>query len=248
MRLRQVALVAREFDSTRDALYRLLGVDEGFVDEGVSTFGLQNIVIAIGDTFLEVVSPVQDGTTAGRLLDRRGGDGGYMAIVQVEDLAKENDRLLQTDIRKAWEVDTGKASAIHLHPRDVPGAIASLDQMIPPQEWYWAGPGWQERGARHVSAITGIQVQLTDPEAGASRWAEAYNRELTLRDGLFVLQFDEGEVRFSGVEDGRGDGLAQVDLLATDTDAILQAAGELGLPATDSSVTVCGTVLNLHSS
>jgi hypothetical protein len=41
----------------------------------------------IGDTFIEVVAPVEEGTTAGRLLDKRGGDGGYMAIFQVDDIA-----------------------------------------------------------------------------------------------------------------------------------------------------------------
>ena len=38
-------------------------------------FGLQSVVMALGDTFLEVVSSVEEGTTAGRLLGSRSGDG-----------------------------------------------------------------------------------------------------------------------------------------------------------------------------
>jgi hypothetical protein len=246
MRLRQVALVARELEPVKQALLHLLGVDEVFSDEGVGTFGLQNIVIPIGDTFLEVVSPVQEGTTAGRLLDRRGGDGGYMAIVQVDDLAQEIDRLGHTDIRVVWSVETGKARAAHLHPRDVPGAIASLDQMIPPEEWYWAGPGWQKRSARRATRISGVQIQLADPMAGAEKWAQAYGRDLTLHSGMPALQFEEGEIRFADIRDGRGDGLAEVDLVATDLESVLKKAAKLGLPVHNRSVFVCGTVLNFN--
>ena len=87
VRIRQIALVAGDLDAVQRQLYPLLGINDAFVDEGVGQFGLRNIVMTIGDTFLEVVSPVQEHTTAGRLLQRRGGDGGYMVIVQVDDLA-----------------------------------------------------------------------------------------------------------------------------------------------------------------
>ena len=40
--------------------------------------------VAIDGDVLEVVSPFQKGTTAGRLLTKRG-DGGYMIIMQTED-------------------------------------------------------------------------------------------------------------------------------------------------------------------
>jgi hypothetical protein len=80
-RLRQVALVARELDPVVAALERTLGLAVAFRDPGVAEFGLRNALFPVGDQFLEVVSPTQPGTTAGRLLERRGGDGGYMVIV-----------------------------------------------------------------------------------------------------------------------------------------------------------------------
>ena len=88
MRIRQIALVATDLATVRGQLFELLGLDDAFVDEGVGQFGLQNIVCTIGNSFLEVVSPVTDDTTAGRLLQRRGGDGGYMVILQVDDLVR----------------------------------------------------------------------------------------------------------------------------------------------------------------
>jgi len=66
MRLRQVALVARELDPVVADLTAVLGIEVAFHDPGVAEFGLRNAVMPVGDTFLEVVSPVQENTTAGR--------------------------------------------------------------------------------------------------------------------------------------------------------------------------------------
>jgi hypothetical protein len=43
-------------------------------------------VFCLGDTFLEVVSPVQENTAAARLMDRRGGDCGYTTMFRLDDL------------------------------------------------------------------------------------------------------------------------------------------------------------------
>ncbi len=38
----------------------------------------------VGKNFLEVVAPIREGTAGGRDLKRRGGDGVYMVITQVD--------------------------------------------------------------------------------------------------------------------------------------------------------------------
>ena len=92
MRLRQIALVAHTLDGITEDLTQVLGIEVGFKDPAVAKYGLDNIVMPIGDTFLEVVVPVQDATTAGRLLEKRGGDGGYMVILQVDDIVAARAR------------------------------------------------------------------------------------------------------------------------------------------------------------
>ena len=244
MKIRQIALVAEDLAPIRQAFFTLLGLDTAYVDEAVGQFGLENIVMPIGSTYLEVVSPVQSGTTAGRLLTRRGGDGGYMVIVQVDDLAVEVARLEPAGIRKVFEVDIGNAKAIHLHPKDVPGAIASMDEMDPVESWHWAGPGWEKRAARHVSAITGAQIQSADPNTTAQRWALAYGQDIVVHDGIPSLQLDESEIRFVMDTNGRGDGLQAIDLRITNSAAVLTAAQRLALPVQDNSVEICGTRFN----
>ena len=85
MKLRQAVLAAKTLDPARKVLFELLGVESAFTDPGVEQFGLTNVVMSIGDSFLEIVSPIQEGTAAGRLLKRREQTCGYMLIFQVDD-------------------------------------------------------------------------------------------------------------------------------------------------------------------
>ena len=86
LRLRQVVTVADDLDQVVDAVCRTLDVEVCFRLSGVAEFGLVNALMPVGDQFVEVVVPQQDGTTAGRLLAKRGGDGGYMVIGGAPDL------------------------------------------------------------------------------------------------------------------------------------------------------------------
>lgn len=139
MRIRQIALVAKDLEPTVDALCEVLDLEVGFRDPGVSLFGLCNAVIPVGDTFLEVVSPTKEGTTAGRFLERRLGDGGYMVILQTEDLDAHRKQLAEIGVRITWEHALEDIATIHLHPKDVGGAILSLDVAEPPSSWTAAG-------------------------------------------------------------------------------------------------------------
>ncbi len=96
MRLRQAVLLARELEPVAALLRAELGLGEPFRDPGVGEFGLANVVFAIGDCFLEVVSPLREGTAAARQLERAGSDCGYMALFDLEDLDSARRRLAQS--------------------------------------------------------------------------------------------------------------------------------------------------------
>src|SRR5207302_11197019 len=104
MHIRQIALVARDLEPVVADLCAVLGLEVAFHDPGVGEFGLHNAVMPVGSTFLEVVSPVREGTTAGRLLDKRGGDGGYMVILQTDDLDTARTRLGPLGVRIVWQI------------------------------------------------------------------------------------------------------------------------------------------------
>jgi hypothetical protein len=167
-RLRQAVLAARDLDSVVAALGDALQLGEPFNDPGVGLFGLRNAVFAIGDTFLEIVSPIQPDTSAGRLLDRRGGDCGYMVMFQVGDLAAARARASAHAIRQVFAVELEDMAEVHLHPADMSCAIVALSQPTPPTSWRWGGPGWEQRSV--PGRVAGMTITARDPQPIAARW------------------------------------------------------------------------------
>jgi hypothetical protein len=217
--LRQVALVARDCGQVAGELGRAFGWPPPFHDPGVGQFGLTNAVFAAGDTFVEVVAPAQPDTTAGRYLERRGGDGGYMAIFQVPDLPAARRRVAGLGVRVVWATDLPDIAGTHLHPRDVPGAIVSLDWADPEQSWRWAGPSWTGQVPDHApGGVTGLTIEVNDPDAAARRWAAVLGLSAAGRGPDAVVELaDQGQrLRFvparNGRGEGRGEGITEVTI------------------------------------
>jgi hypothetical protein len=214
-RLRQVALVASECEETARQLRNAFGWAEPFRDPGIETFGLTNAVFAAGDTFVEVVTPVKPATTAGRYLERRGGDSGYMAIFQMPDLAKARQQVAAAGVRVVWSADHADIAGTHLHPKDVPGAIVSLDWADPPQSWRWAGPEWTGHAPPHrPGSLAGLTIEVHDPAGAAARWAAVLGLAVTGDDGAAVVALEDAgqDLRFVPAAAGRGEGITEVRL------------------------------------
>jgi hypothetical protein len=205
VRLRQVAFVASDLAAPCAALEGGLGLRKPFADPGVGQFGLTNAVYEVGSDFLEVVSPARAGTTAGRLLDRRG-DGGYMAIFQLpgfDELQRARRRLAELGVRVVWDVDLPDIASSHLHPKDVPGAIVSVDAAEPAASWRWGGPRWTGGAPASPFAaggVTAVSVAVDDPVGVAATWSSVLGCDLDpLPSGQFV-RFVEGAAGIVDVE------------------------------------------------
>ena len=204
--------MAAELDPLAARLSQELGLREPYADPGVGEFGLRNAVFALGDAFLEVVAPVREGTAAGRYLERRGGDGGYMLIFQLADLESARARAAELDIRVVWRIDLPDISGTHLHPADMGGAIVSLDQPRPPDSWRWGGPEWTGRaGAGAPGRLGGATVAVGDPAAVAGRWGRVLGVEPEEGERP-RLALDGGWIAFEPPADERGEGLVEIAL------------------------------------
>jgi hypothetical protein len=212
MRLRQVALVAADLADAERQLTGTLGVERCFRDPGVAVFGLENALFPVGTGFLEVVSPTTGGTTAGRFLERRGGDGGYMVILQTEeDLDAVRARLAGLDIRIVFEAPAPGITGLHLHPRDVGGAILSIDRTDDWDAWPWAGPVWRDHVVTDtVTAMAAVEIAAGDPTAMCARWAAALGR---VPEEPTTIRLDEGVLRFVPADADRGEGVDALDLV-----------------------------------
>jgi hypothetical protein len=198
-------MIAPDLDPVVEELCAVFGLHVCFSDPGVAEFGLRNALMLVGDQFIEVLSPIRPGTTVERLLDKRGGAGGYMAIFEVDDLDERVAHLAANDVRIVWAGDFPDIRGRHLHPADVGGTLVSIDQPVPHGSWRWGGPDWQARSHElmadaAVSAIDSVVVSAADPVAMRSRWGEL---------GL------DHHVHFAECAQ-RGEGLDVVSLVAVD--------------------------------
>ena len=227
VRLRQAVLVAAELEPAADALRCALDLDEPFRDPGVGEFGLANVVFALGDCFLEIVSPVQPDTAAGRYLTRHG-DGGYMVIFDLEDLAGARERSAALGVRVVWQIDLPDISGTHLHPADMSGAIVSLDRSDPYGTWRWGGPQWTGRtGEGAAGRLAGITVAVGDPAAVAARWGQVLGVPVG-GDRQPALALDGAEVLFEKAAGEPAEGLVEIAVEQADGLAGAAERVELG--------------------
>jgi len=254
LRLRQIALVARALEPVERQLTAALATEVCYRDPGVGKYGLHNALWALGGTFVEVVAPIRDGTAASRYLERRGGDGGYMYIVDCEDLDARRERLAALGVRIVEDVRAGNAAlwseAIHVHPKDTGGCLLSIDRHSGRADtmggYLWAGPDWQSKARRDV-VISGAVMQCDDPAATAERWARLLARPAAAStDRSQELQLDNAVARFVPLADDRGEGLARVMLSCADPAGMIAAAAASGASVGPRWFDVCGVRFELE--
>ncbi|MEM8922057.1 MAG: VOC family protein [Actinomycetota bacterium] len=255
IRLRQIAVVTEDLHRSAMDIGAVLGLEACYTDPGVRRFGLKNSLWPIGSQFLEVVTPITDGTAGGRYIERRGGDGGYMVITQVDDVARRRARAAELGIRVAFDLsfpDEGH-DGIQLHPADTGGSFFEMDQMLMEGgdevggPWYPAGGNWEPYVRTElVDGITAAELQSPEPEALARRWAEMAEIDLTTTaDGHPRIELDNASVRFVPATDGRGEGLGGIDVAVNDRDAVLAGARARDCYVSDDQAMVCGLRVNL---
>jgi hypothetical protein len=207
MRLRQVAWVARDLAESSEQVRAKLDLDVCYSDPGVGVFGLENVLFPVGDQFLEIVSPIEENTTAGRLLDKRGAAAaGYMVIFQTDqDLDLVRQRAEAGGVRIVFEASGGNDGdgtaihGIHFHPADIGGAIVSIDRCEQPEEWAWAGPNWRRHVRTDVvNTMVGVTIEADDPDATAAAWS----RLLGVAHDSGSVRVDDAVIRFVAPEPG----------------------------------------------
>jgi hypothetical protein len=250
IRLRQIAVVTKDLRRSALDIGAVLGAEACYTDPGVKQFGLKNTLWPIGTQFLEVVTPIAEGTAGGRYIDRRGGDGGYMFITQVDDVARRRERAAELGIRVAFNLSHPEQGhdGIQLHPGDTGGTFFEMDQMTMEGgdaeggPWYPAGKNWEPYVRTDVvSGISGAEIQSPDPGPLAERWAAMAEIDLSEdSDGHPQIELDNATLRFVEDRDGRGEGLGGIDVVTVDRDAVLAGARSRDCYVSDDEVSVAG--------
>ena len=247
--LRQIVLLTGDLSAALAETKAFLGLRTGIRDEaGMAALGFEHEVLAINDTFVEIVAPLSPDSSPGRLLARRG-EGGYMVVLQVADVDAMVDRAsgigLSPILREVFEGNP----MTQWHPRDL-GTLAEIDEMRV-AEWHF-GTALSDTGCTEVvEDIISAVLAVPDPVEYARRWATLLGIQLpsgrAQPEPLFGggehgqrstgaatrIPLGERELRF--VPDDRAKGLCAVTL----------AASHPHPPAAPPRATICGVEFSI---
>jgi hypothetical protein len=216
----------------------------------LADLGVENLIFAAGSDFIEVMFPTRpDGSTVA-FMDRRGGDTGYMLVLQTDDIDRYEALAGKEGVRISHKASFPKYSDIHLHPRDCGGALLSMAREMPDNvpdgPWYPAGTAWQETPASSaVSAVVGAEMRSPDPEALARRWGRLLALPVQSDDGTWLITLDDGVLRFVRANTDQKEGFYGIDLKVRDRSRVEQGAKAAGIAIEENQLTICGMTVRL---
>ena len=251
LRLRQICLVAPDLEPHVSTICTVLGTMVTYVDPAVGKYGLVNALMPFGNAFLEIVAPAEDGTAAGRYLARRAGAGGYMVILECDDIAPWLTHLPAVGVRVANDLDYhGAYRGLQLHPRDTGGALLEINHTSGGAwegPYHPAGPRWRGApGADQEETIEAAELQSDDPAALAARWSAILGREVTDVAGVPTITLDRGTLRFVPATDGRGEGLGGIDIRLPRHPRVRAAARSKDVATDGDALILCGIRVRLR--
>jgi len=248
LRLRQVCLVAPHLEPVVGDLAAILGLEVCYRDPNVGKYGLENALLPVDTTLLEVVAPIEDGTAAGRFLTRTGNRGGYMAIFACDDPDERGRHAATLGVRTVNVIDHAPYHGVQLHPRDCRAAFIEFNHTegsddirgpYPP-----AGPHWQRAIRTDTTrSVLGIELQSPDPAGLAQHWSRIIGSPLThADDGIAEIVLLNARLRFVP---GTSEMMSGVVLQVRDIATVLAAAQARHYSVSDSAFTLGGVTFRL---
>jgi hypothetical protein len=248
LRLRQVCLVAPALEPSVGDIAAIMGLAICYRDPNVGAYGLENALLPVGTTLLEMVAPVEDNTAAGRFLQKLDGHGGYMAIFSCDDPTRYRRHAESIGVRTAHVIDRPTFFGIQLHPRDCRAAFLDFNHMIGTADestgaYAPAGPDWHKAiRTDRTQALTGIELESPDPAGLAKHWANIIQVPVKQGD---VPAFSVGDAAFRFVR-GKREVLGGLDFKVADTKTVLDAARANGYDVKDNSFHIGGVNFRVH--
>jgi hypothetical protein len=251
LRLRQLCLVANDLNQIERDLKSIFQLEVCHRDPGVEKFGLHNFLMPIDTNFLEVVAPFEENTSAGRYLKQKGGDSGYMIIMQCDDVKNVRTRVTSLGHRLILDNETSETEGIQIHPKDLPGAIAEFRSNTGDQgidgPWTPAGNEWiSHRNSGPPNQIESVSIQSKDPLLLASKWSKALDRPINRNtDNISLIKLDNATLYFVKNVDNGIEGIVTIGLKVNNLQKILSTAILRGCKTTLDSVVICGVRFRL---
>jgi hypothetical protein len=243
-----VAVITGDAGPTEDALASVLGLAVDHRDREVDDLGVTASWFPVGNEFLEVVVAAERDTVPDRFLGRRG-EGGFAMMLECVDLPSVRRRARSARVRVVAEAeDLPRGRRMQFHPKDTGGTFLELHEQFgagigdDDGPWPYAGDAWRAARRTHaVRGIVGAEIQSEQPDEVAGIWSHLLDVPLTASPGGgAVLPLRGGHLRFTRALDGRGPGLAGIDVRVVDRDAVVGPARAQGCARDDSLLEIGG--------
>lgn len=247
IRLRQICLVAPHIEPAVGDIASIMGLDVCHRDPNVARYGLENALLPVDTILLEVVAPFQDGTAAGRFIEKSGGRGGYMAIFSCDDPRERQRNADAMGVRTAHVIDRPPYLGVQLHPRDCRAAFIEFNRTdgsdnlrgpYPP-----AGPDWHKAIRDDVTqALTGVEMTSADPDGLVQHWSRIVGVPVSHESGVPVLALPNCTFRFVK---GAGDAMSALTFRVRDPARVSAAAQAKGHAVSANSFVLAGVTFHL---
>ena len=207
--IRQVVIGAEDLDATSQEIRKGLGLSSGFADPLLEDIGLADETIRVGpEAHLEVVAPLTDTASINGWLTKVGGGGGYALSIQVPDAAALVANAEAAGVRVVADLEAYDRRIVQLHPGDM-GLLVELDEIPEPDQWFWDDIATETPENPVVDDVLGVDVESSDPQAQAARWAAVMGVEVedgdvpSIRLGSRTVHFVRGDRRMLSAVDLR---------------------------------------------
>jgi hypothetical protein len=265
VRMRQVCLVVRDLPAVAGLISRVFDTRVTHGSGNLSDFGIAhahamnpegrgflegqagvtNVTLPLGRDFIELIAPTRDDNAAARHLARRGGDGGYMFVLQARDIPAWKAQMQAVGARIVRNIDHHQYEAIHIHPADIGGAIASLGCTRPVNEadGPWYPSAWQPSDGMTslVEGFTAATIEAADPAAMQARWQQVFR----LPRSAEGLAFDNAQLRFAPAGP-RGEGISSLRVATRHAREIAQRAKAAGAACSGGTLHIGGIDFELQ--
>lgn len=252
LRLRQVCLVASDLEPAVSDLMAILELEVCFRDPAVEAYGLENALLPVGASFLEIVAPTREDTAAGRFLARSGGHGGYMAIFDCADPEARRTHAEGIGVRVAHVIRHDDYLGVQLHPRDCRAAMIEVNRTRDGAALYGpyrpAGPDWTSAvRTTQAKSLAEVEIESPDAEGLAAHWSRILQvpvQQDEPRGSRIALPF--GALRFVDVAAGQPECLGGLRITVADVERALDVAARRQRPVRDGSFLLAGVAFRLE--
>lgn len=210
-RVRHYVLATHDMNFVCDQLYEVLGLPPTPKKEGPGTteqYGFYSTMMRVGTTMIEVVQPIKPDHLLNKWFDERGGDGGFMVVMQTYDGEALKARAAAEQLKLTRDMMFRGQHMLQFDYKHF-GTHFELYKYTPEDNW-WGNPlTGPYSDARVASDILGSDVAVDDPAAIAAQAARLF---LGRQDGNRV-HFGDRYVNFVEAK-GQWRGLVALDFKA----------------------------------